>query len=771
MMKLKTVYGFLVLLVLGILFFTLWSRRNAAELREHDEAIVKEVDEAIERYLSTLKPDDPISQRYGKFVELAGDGYGRSSYFISWPKIFLNRTARFEKASVRCPVLVGTRGPAKLLLRLQPSTSWMANNPDWKLVVQGSELIVIGPDASSGSTALAFFVTHPRFFVDFSELVNASSRDAEFQRFVDELVASVEGPEAALSYVKEDWDFSQRLSEPVEHFLMRSFEHPNPRVGLEALRILRPATLGQRVSLSEAAMDQLLSLVADVEKSEELRKEAARTCIQLSETEPTKLYEQLRELGDSGHFAIPVLVEYMNDRNQRNWRAGMGLDAPIGAVELLESWGPASSSAVPTLVAILKEHPNRWNYVPAAARALVAIDPSAHSALEQLQLNRSERYSNPLHAAGDVIPKLARSQELASEKPLSFANDNEQNAFYPLFHDTTYYWASRDGRYVYLIKNDTSGGRLYCITMDTGQCRHVLDLESTFPGSVAGDGDNFHVLRLLQDQDTRSVVVDTWSLEQKKRIKQRLLYNLAAVQPKQTTGVSDVVWSSDRKVVAFNQWVRTPIRKGTREGHSESLRIVIRRLDQPRFESEFSFNGRVTPIRFSDDNMTLYLNDTWFQRIAAFDIESRESVPVLTGADCVAQVAVERSQSAWIPIRQRSTLIAGVIEVLDAEASTVQQVPLKSKAAYLSYPFELAVAIAADGQQVVVLTEHSLDQYEIKTGELKSRSIFLLPSEVVPLMIQCVNDKVLVVGTSKRGSSQSNWIRTFPISVDKNFQP
>lgn len=400
-----------------------------AELRGHDEAIVKEVDEAIETYLSTLTPNDPISQRYGKFIELVGDGYGRSSYFISWPKIYLNRTAHFEKASLRCPVLVSQRGRAKLHLRLQPSAPWMAANPDHKLVVQGSELIVIGPDSSTGSTALEITVTHPRFFLDFSDLAKAGSRDAEFRGFVDDLVVSVEGPEAALSYVAEDWDSSQRRSEPVEHFLMRALEDPNPAVGLEAIRILRTSNHGQKVILSQAAMDQLLSFVADGGQSLELRKEAARTYIQLYQTEPAKLYERLRELGDGGHFAIPVLVEFMNDRNHRNWQTGGGVDAPIDAVELLESWGPASSHAVPTLVAILNEHPNRWDYASAAARALAAIGPSAHSAIEQLQLNRSDRYSNPRHAADDAISKLAKPRELSIENALSFANDSEQNAF------------------------------------------------------------------------------------------------------------------------------------------------------------------------------------------------------------------------------------------------------------------------------------------------------------------------------------------------------
>jgi len=204
MIKLKIVLVFLVPLFLVISFVTIRSRRNAAELREHDQTIVKEVDEAIDTYLSTVKPDHPLSQRYGEFVELVGEGYERTSYFISWPKIYLNRIARFEKASVRCPVLVSQRGPAKLQLRLQPSAPWMAANPDRKLVVQGSELIVIGPDSSTGSTELEITVTHPRFYLDYSDLANARSLDTEVQGFVDEWVASVEGPQAATSYVAED---------------------------------------------------------------------------------------------------------------------------------------------------------------------------------------------------------------------------------------------------------------------------------------------------------------------------------------------------------------------------------------------------------------------------------------------------------------------------------------------------------------------------------------------------------------------------------------
>jgi len=447
MIKFKIVFVFLVPLFLGISFFTIRSLKNAAELREHDQAIVKEVEEAIETYLSNLKSDDAISQRYGKFVELVGDGYERPSCFITWPTIYLDRTARFEKASVRCPVLI-KQHPAKMYLRLQPSALWMAANPDSKVVVQGSGLVVIGPDSSIESTKLEFDVSHPRFYEYFAELANARSRDAKVQGLVDELVASVEDLDTALSYVSKDWDNSRRDSEPVERFLTRSLEHPNPAVGLEAIRILRPSPLGRRDSLPDDAMDQLLSVVADVGQSEELRQEAARTYTQLSETEPAKLYNKLRELGDGGHFAIPVLVELMNSRGLGR---GDELDAPIGAAELLESWGPASSfavptlvailteyvaavpppltfepSAVPTLVAIMTEHPkNGSNYHAAVARALLAIGPS-DNAIEEYLMNRIEtldlQQSKP-----HLIPLLGYSNSPLATSTLSRQLDHPFN--------------------------------------------------------------------------------------------------------------------------------------------------------------------------------------------------------------------------------------------------------------------------------------------------------------------------------------------------------
>lgn len=447
MIKVNSLSVLLISLFLGILFVTLWSLRNAEVLRENDQAIVKEVEEAIETYLSKLRPDDVISQRYGKFVELVGDGYERPPFMITWPTIRLKRTARFENASVHCPVTV-QKNPAKMYVRMQPSALWMDANPDNKLVVQGSELVVIAPDSSLRSTTLEFSISHPKFYSDYADLAISRARDAELQGVVDALVASIENLDTALSYVSKDWENSRRDGEPVERFLTRSLEHPNPAVGLEAIRILRPPPLGQRVSLPDAAMDQLLSAVADVGQSEELRQEAARTYTQLSEAEPAKLYDKLWELGDGGHFAIPVLVELMNSRG---FGRGDKLDAPIGAAELLESWGPASSiavptlvailaeyaaatlpplasepSAVPTLVAILTEHQkNGSKYHAAVARALLAIGPS-DNAIEEYLINRigtpDLQYSKP-----HLIPLLGYSNSPLATSMLSRQLDNPNN--------------------------------------------------------------------------------------------------------------------------------------------------------------------------------------------------------------------------------------------------------------------------------------------------------------------------------------------------------
>jgi thiol-disulfide isomerase/thioredoxin len=447
MMRVKYLFVLLFPLCLGIFFVTLRSRSNAAALRENDQAIVKDVEKAIETYLSKLKPDDAIFQRYGKFVGLVGDGYEKPPYMITWTTIRLERTARFEEASVHLLVAV-QRGPAKMYVRMQPSALWMAANPDNNLVVQGSELVVIAHDSSLRSTTLEFSISHPNFYSDYASLATSRARDSELQGVVDALVASIENLDTALSYVAEDWDKSRRESEPVERFLMRSLKHPNPEIGLEAIRSLRPSPYGHRNSLPDAAMDQLLAVVADVGQSEELRQEAARTYTQLSATEPTKLYNKLWELGDGGHFAIPVLVDLMNSRG---FGRGDKHDAPIGAAELLESWGPASSFAVPTLVAILTEHAaatlprfapesatfptlvamltehpqNRSNYHAAVARALLAIGPNAN-AIEEYLINRIET-SDLQQSKPHMIPLLGYSNSPLSTSTLSRQLDHPFN--------------------------------------------------------------------------------------------------------------------------------------------------------------------------------------------------------------------------------------------------------------------------------------------------------------------------------------------------------
>lgn len=354
-------------------------RHEAAILSENNARIANEVETLVIEHLSNLPDEDPIIERYGRFVAFTGSGHQQHHGFIRSPFVCMDRRAVFEKAEVRCTIDVSARGPLQIETRMLPTPEWLAENPHVQLVKQGSEFQSISENMVV-STSLEVFVRHPEYFTSLQERRHTNQVRGEVDSVLEQLQQRrpVESPSS--SEGPEQWIAGTMDSESISALLERALQHNDVDVKVRAIALMRtPQGTSARIAFSNQVIEQLLAIVADDDADVRVRQEAVRTLMPLYEHDRRKLYATLSDLGPAGSFAVQPIVEFLSDRSQRHWTVGGAFDAPVGAVELLGTWGAEAEEAVPILTAIVEgEHPNDWSLAPAAAEALDRLAPQPH---------------------------------------------------------------------------------------------------------------------------------------------------------------------------------------------------------------------------------------------------------------------------------------------------------------------------------------------------------------------------------------------------------
>jgi hypothetical protein len=151
----------------------------------------------------------------------------------------------------------------------------------------------------------------------------------------------------------------------------------------------------------------LLAILRDSRQDLAVREEAVRALLRTRENDRRKLYEALTAMGEEAHFAAPVFADFIADKDHWN-------DPSLGAVRLLETWGPNAAVAVPALTEALR-NPNQWDYAPAAAKALAAIGPEARSAIPALREAAQSEHEALREAAQDAITRIEAAADAATD--------------------------------------------------------------------------------------------------------------------------------------------------------------------------------------------------------------------------------------------------------------------------------------------------------------------------------------------------------------------
>ncbi len=223
--------------------------------------------------------------------------------------------------------------------------------------------------------------------------------------FADFEAAALSGDQAAIEQAILQYQ-NVRSSDKTERFV-QLLNHSDSTVRVETVRLFgRPEPGYGKVMIPGPALVQMLTMLDDKKLSVAVRCEIVTILLQGYEGDRQPLYAKLRDMGADGHFAVPALASFISDKQHRHWSAGGGFDAPVGAVELLDSWGAGAEEAVPDLIIALR-HSNQWKFVPAVATALGAIGPKAKPAIPGLRRCLKSSDSNLRTAASKSLEKIS----------------------------------------------------------------------------------------------------------------------------------------------------------------------------------------------------------------------------------------------------------------------------------------------------------------------------------------------------------------------------
>ncbi|WP_182868791.1 HEAT repeat domain-containing protein [Rhodopirellula sp. JC639] len=727
------------------------------EFKEADSATVADVQQRLKAHLSALPTDDPIVDRFGSFVAIEGRGYSRSGDPLENRPITMNRQIKFQNATVPCLITVSARGTLKFDVEIASADSRDSRK-----------------NVASGPPKMVVAVTHPRYIVNTSvfrdTIETTNSLDDIFETFVQGVVAD---DRQRLSTVRQ-WYDAQRKEKPTAAFVRRALVHPDEAVRLKAVEFLSTPLDGTKVHFSDSMMGELLIAVEDRDQPVTVRRELVFAILQGYENDRAELYDLLRQAGDEGLFAVKPIAQFMVDRSHRHWRNGGDFDAPIGAAELLQEWGPDASEAVPALIEVLREHPNQYSFAPAAAVALGAMGPEASEAVDALELATTARYGDVREAATEALNRISTSRASRFGRPLQFLTTEDREQFYPLKANRLFSWLSADRDSLMFLRTDGEKPSLHKVDLETAECKHLIDLDATGIQSAVGIGDQFIVLRLEDTNGKKTLFADTWSLNRLKRIKITTLAFLQPVNPNQKSLVDHIVWSDDRSKVAFVQSVRTPRDRG----YTERRVLQVKSLDQPNpYPDDRPDEYLMVPIGFNSTNDSLILEGWCFQEkvngIASMNLSTRDVEFLSPNEKSLTTLSRHRGAHDWIVVGYRSNRNGSTIKLLDPSTQSTREFVAEHGLAYMDQPWEPAVAFDASGRLMAVATRNGVDVFDTETRQRVSRHVLTLsgsPYKLRPLVF-AADHRGFVLATVKgiphSDPSTKNDLHLIRISADQ----
>lgn len=680
------------------------------DFEEADSATVADVQQRLKAHLSALHADDPIVDRFGPFVAIEGTGYSRSGDPLENRPIMMDRQINFEDATVPCLITVSARGALKFDVEIDSGKS-------------GDSQKGVEP----GPLQLVVTVTHPRYMVNTSvfrdTVETTNSLDDIFETFVQGVVAN---DRQQLNTVQQ-WYEAQREGKSTEAFLRLAIAHPDEAVRLTAVDFISTPRGGGRVTFSDSMMNELLIAVEDQDQPIAVRRKLVFAILQGYESDRTGLYDLLRRSGNKGLFAVKPIAEFMIDRSHRHWRNGGDFDAPIGAAELLQDWGPGAIEAVPALIEVLNQHSNRWSFSPAVAAALGAMGPEAIEAVDALELATTSQYATLREAATEALAKISPSRDSRFGQPLQFATMEDKEQFYPLHANKMFSWLSADRASLMILRTDGANPALHKIDLETARCEHLIDLDVAGIQSAVGSGEQFIVLRLEDANGKQTLFADTWSMNRLQRIKITTLAFLRPVNPKQKSLVDHIVWSGDRTKVAFVQSVRTPRDRG----YSENRVLQVKSLDQPNPHADDRPDEYLMiPIAFSMTNDSLILEGWFFKEkvhgIASMNLTTRAVNLLLPETKSVTTTSRHPCNHDWIVVGKQSDQNGSTIELFDPKTQSIQKFVSENELAYMAHPWEPAIAFDFNGKRMAVATRNGVDVFDTETRQRVNHHVLTL---------------------------------------------
>lgn len=737
-----------------------------------DTAILADVEKKLKSHLLSLPSDHEITQRYGTLVAVEGTGQQRQGGRLEHRPIVLRRQLVFPAVRVPCEIIVSKRGPVQFdIATITPNLTKEQNNH--------------APDRPQ----ITVTVTHPDFESNAAVFQDTLSENTDVGKVLDEFVNGVLSQDQQRLAVVRRWYDSRQSDRLLEPFIRLALAHSNEAVRLQAAQFASMPRQGQKVIFSDSFRNELLIALQDESQPVPVRRQLVLALLQESEPYRAELYKLLRDLGDKGYFAVQPISEFIVDRSKRHWSKGGGYDAPIGSVELLQAWGKNAEEAVPALIVVMQEHPNQWDFAPAAARALGAFGVHSSELVAELQLATTAGYGRIRKAAAEALQRLPVTNPSATGEALRFSKPETREQFYPLNKNTTHCWLSGDRESVMFLRVEDGTASLYQANLQSALCEQLVQWESGDIRSVAGRGDDFVVLRLNDVGETRTLYADTWSIASLKRTKITTIYQMRRENPRQILTIDNVVWSDERAWVAFVATVRTPRdRQFTREqfrtqglgrGKSPDRSVQIKSLDNPNPTPDDRLSEYLMmPVGFSSSGKQLYLDGWCFEikayAIGAVNVVSRKTTPILVNQESRPRLSTHRGKHDWIVTGHQSGRTDALIELFDPHANLTRTFNLGDEPAYFPHPWEIAVAFTASGKRMAVVTRSGVDVFDTETAKLVNRRALVLPKspyKVQPIFFATDGDGFVLAmtqgsGPQRKDPSSQNELRLVRIDSD-----
>lgn len=752
-----------VTLGLSITAISLNAQRNdKAKLKAVDQLLIAELEGEISRHLSELKPDDPISRRYGKFIELKGAGIRRDRAFKGGTYGTMDRVAVFEKAHVEGQIRVYGRRPFSIRLYMIPSAEWIDNDPDATLVKSG-DFFVLQLPGSRAPTALEISTTHPRFFTSAADLQRFEELNQSADNVVSDLAAGISKQNAKRLEATRLWYQSQRETKPIDLFLRKAFSHPDRRVRVEAAKLLSVPSPGYgKVLHAESTVDLLLDTVEDRTQDKKLKLEIVSAIMLNYEDRRDLLYHRLRQMGVEGHFAIPVLASFLNDPTARHQAVGGAFDAPTGAVELLGDWGPDAVDAVPDLVAAMEQHPNQWALAPAAAEALGKMGPPAKAAIPALIRASVSPRGNVRSAAIAALEKIHVGGELPKNHDIAADPASLTVGYSSMRKPNYFFWLAEDGQHVLSIVSSADASGLFAVDLQNKRYRQLAELPTDGLVDVHPTKDIVHLLRMTSSDDGYQVEVDRWSLESQRPLASVKLVLFPPVPQGQRLRLEDVVWHKAAGKLAFRRSISKPV-KGKPKTSAVSRRLYLFDLDSgdsliPEKVTEYL----LAPISFSDHQEKLYLygHSVANQKtcMATMDLESYQVQPI-AGSAIPGYHAV--SVNGDLVLYQGRGSSQPPMKLFNIRTGRTLDLQLSDGAARYGRPFKVAFDFVAGNASVCIVTESSIDIFDTTSGEMMQQIGIFQPNgslRILPIMVDTTSDQVVLLASNSGATiSKTGW--------------